>query len=247
LTYSQEFFSKRANKARNSARQFVPYLLDLTNPASVLDLGCANGIWLSVFAENGVADYAGIDGPWVDSADLAIPADRFHPHDMAVGMPDLDRRFDLAVSVEVAEHLPESAAGDLVDLLCQAADAVVFSAAIPGQGGTGHINEQPQSYWARLFARNGYRCFDAIRPVFWNNPSADVVQRQNMLLYVAGDRPDLMPHLDPTDPDKPNLLDVVHPEFYRFRLHKAKRDAHPKIILNRAIKRVFAPFRRKQR
>jgi hypothetical protein len=134
-----------------------------------------------------------------------------------------------------------------VNLLCRASDAVVFSAAIPRQGGTGHINEQPQSYWARRFARNGYRCFDAIRPVFWNDPAADVVQRQNMLLYVANDRTDLMPDLAPTDPDRPNLPDVVHPEFYRFRINKAKRDAHPKIILNRALKKAFAPLRRKKR
>src|SRR5262249_14104781 len=80
---------------------------------------------------------------------------------------DCERRFDLAICLEVAEHLPSDCAADLVTNLCNAADVVLFSAATPGQGGTRHINEQRPSYWSHLFSRNGYRCLDAIRPIIW--------------------------------------------------------------------------------
>ncbi len=67
----------------------------------------------------------------------------------------LEGTFDLAYCFEVAEHLPELMGKSLVHFLSQTAPCVVFTAAHPGQGGTGHINEQPKSYWIDCFAECG--------------------------------------------------------------------------------------------
>jgi hypothetical protein len=65
------------------------------------------------------------------------------------------RGFDLAYSIEVAEHLPPDLGAKLVKTLVGAAPIVVFTAAQPGQGGQGHINEQPKSYWTEQFTMYG--------------------------------------------------------------------------------------------
>jgi hypothetical protein len=64
--------------------------------------------------------------------------------------------WDVVLSMEVAEHLPEAIADPYVDLLCAAAPVVVMTAAPPGQGGTNHVNEQPPGYWIAKFADRGF-------------------------------------------------------------------------------------------
>lgn len=61
----------------------------------------------------------------------------------------LEIEADVVVSLEVAEHLQESAADSYMDLLCRLGPRLVLTAATPGQGGTGHVNEQPNEYWIR--------------------------------------------------------------------------------------------------
>ncbi len=95
----------------------------------------------------------------------------------------------MVISFEVAEHLPESAANTFVDTLVKHGDLIVFSAAIPGQTGQNHLNEQWQSYWADKFAMKGYKAYDIVRPVFWSNESVDVWYRQNMIVYAKHDLP----------------------------------------------------------
>src|SRR5204862_3532668 len=138
-----------------SARAVVPLVMELVRPASVLDVGCGLGTWLAAFAEAGVADFLGMDGDYVDRAKLKIPAERFRAADLT-NPPSPGRTFDLAVCLEVAEHLPEKASPRLVELLATAAPVVLFSAALPGQGGTRHINEQWPAFWQRLFAARGF-------------------------------------------------------------------------------------------
>ncbi len=100
----------------------------------------------------------------------------------------LPRRFDLACSLEVAEHLPQAAAEDFVRLLVAAAPVVLFGAAIPGQGGPGHVNEQRQSWWAAKFARHGYVAVDCIRPAVWHVPDVEWYYAQNILVYCLPEK-----------------------------------------------------------
>ena len=130
----------------------------------------------------------GVDGEWVEASKLMIPASRFVAHDLRLPLW-LDRRFDLALCLEVAEHLPESAAGTLVGSLVKLADAVLFSAAVPGQGGVAHINEQWPAYWIRLFEEHGFRPADVIRSRVWENAEVEWWYAQNALLYIDAERP----------------------------------------------------------
>jgi hypothetical protein len=123
----------------------------------------------------------------------------------------LNRRFDLAICLEVAEHLSGGRAASLVDDLCALSDCVLFSAAIPGQGGTNHINEQRQSYWAALFAERHFSLCDVVRPRIWNSRAVEWWYKQNAFLYVADT---LMSEMDARIFRTPSTLpvDAVHPE-----------------------------------
>ncbi len=181
--YDAAFYAQQADESLRSARAVVPLVLDLVRPASVLDVGCGVGTWLRAFAENGVTDFLGLDGDYVNRADLRIPAERFRAADLTAP-PDLGRRFDLAACLEVAEHLPETAAPGLVGLLTTAAPVVLFSAAAPGQGGTNHINERWPAFWRGLFAARGFVRLDPFRPRIWRDRRVNWWYQQNLFLYA---------------------------------------------------------------
>jgi 2-polyprenyl-3-methyl-5-hydroxy-6-metoxy-1,4-benzoquinol methylase len=181
VEYDQAFYKKIAETARRSARQIVPTVLAYIEPKSVIDIGCGTGTWLSVFCENGITEILGVDGDFVPKGMLEIPSAQYvafdlkHPFQCA-------RRFDLVVSLEVAEHLPSHCAASFVASLVRLGPAVLFSAAIPGQGGTHHINEQWQDYWAELFTRHDYLPIDCVRREVWNNSEVAWWYSQNTLL-----------------------------------------------------------------
>src|SRR6185437_1107257 len=109
--YNPKFYRELAS-TQESAREILPLVLDIVKPGSVIDIGCGIGNWLAIAQELGAQEILGVDGPWV-RAQLAIPAAKFMEHDLSTPLK-LDRRFDLALSLEVAEHLPASAARDFV-------------------------------------------------------------------------------------------------------------------------------------
>jgi len=182
--YSQSFFTYINRSASASAEAFVEYLFPLLRPRSVLDLGCGQGAWLARWQAAGVSDISGVDGAYVDPDSLLIDRDAFRAADLTAPVP-LDRRFDLAQSLEVGEHLPLSAAERLVETLTEASDRVLFSAAVPGQGGEFHINEQPLAFWQDLFAARGYTAYDCLRPQFRANRAVAPWYRYNAILYVS--------------------------------------------------------------
>jgi SAM-dependent methyltransferase len=185
--YTKDFFEQRVRGSIASAREILPLVLDLVKPASALDVGCGTGAWLTVLDELGVNDFMGVDGDYIAADDLAVPAARFRALDLAHPFR-LQRSFDLVLSLEVAEHLPGEAAAGFVSSLCAHGSVVLFSAAVPWQGGTGHVNEQWPEYWAQLFAQSGFAAADAIRHRIWNNESVDWWYAQNTLLFIAEHR-----------------------------------------------------------
>src|SRR5262249_48549974 len=145
MAFSAHQLQAWSEASEASARTVLPIVFDLWRPASVVDVGCLFGGWAAVASELGVGEVLGIDGGYVDRSRVPAP---FLPH--APPQPLLiDRRFDLAISLEVAHYLPERRAAGFVADLCRLAPAVLFSAAIPHQGGYGHVNEQWPAYWAR--------------------------------------------------------------------------------------------------
>lgn len=213
--YTEEFFQALREGASRSAAVIVPLVLDLIRPRSVVDVGCGTGAWLAAFARHGVADYLGVDA-FTPAGLLEIPRDRFVEADLTRQLA-LGRRFDLAVSLEVAEHLPGSAARSFVESLTRLAPVVLFSAAIPGQGGTSHLNEQWPEYWARLFADAGFDPMDVLRPRVWGDERIEVWYAQNTILYVARSSQGEFPGLQraASVPDPP--LAAVHPRLFAER------------------------------
>lgn len=215
LAYSRSFYSYIDVWARDSAEQIVPLVIDLLRPRSVVDVGCGTGGWLAAFSEHGVEKYLGIDGDHVERSQLKIDPAHFVAADLTAPLSIGAERFDLAVSLEVGEHLPPKSAGILVDSLVGLAPAVLFSAAIPLQGGANHVNEQWQAYWANLFAERHFVAIDAIRPRVWHNRKVASFYAQNILLYVHEGRLRQLPVLQSErERMAASPLDVVHPQHY---------------------------------
>jgi len=202
--YGEAFQAAIAPGSRRSADIVVPLVIDEIGPVrSVIDLGCGTGAWLAAFQAAGATDILGIDGPHVDPHLLRIPPENFLAVDLTEPVV-VKRTFDLAISVEVAEHLPSARAESFVADLCGLADTVLFSAAIPHQGGAGHVNERWPSYWVGLFQGLGFGCWDVLRPLLWQDELVELWYRQNLFLFRHG-RPDR----GGTFP-----VDVVHPAYW---------------------------------
>ena len=181
--YNEAFFESVAGGSLRSARTIVRIVNEALHPKSVIDVGCGVGTWLKAWSELGVEDIFGIDGEYVRGDQLLIRADRFQPMDLAAPK-QISRRFDLVESLEVAEHLPSSVAERFVAFLASLGSVVLFSAAIPNQGGVHHINEQWPDYWAKLFVKHGFISIDILRDLIWDNPEIDYWYCQNALLFV---------------------------------------------------------------
>lgn len=181
--YDDQFFDGIDAGARRSAKILIETGVPWLRPASVLDMGCGRGAWLAEWMASGVTDVTGVDGDYVDRARLYIPPDRFVAADLS-NQVELGRRFDLVQSLEVAEHLAPEAAEPFIASLCRHADLVLFSAAVPGQGGENHINERPLSYWRELFGAHRFEAYDAVRPVLAHCRDVEPWYRYNSLLYA---------------------------------------------------------------
>jgi SAM-dependent methyltransferase len=212
--YDREYYDRFHQGVRSSAQVVVPLIVELLHPRSVVDVGCGTGTWLKVFEEQGLGDLCGFDGEYVPETSLEIPADRFVAADLRLGV-NVDRRFDLAVSLEVAEHLPEGSAVDFVQSLTRLAPVVMFSAAIPHQGGLGHVNEQWPDYWQELFRRCDFMAVDCLRPKIWENPDVRVWYAQNILLFVEHAHLDSHPELKSEyERSRDRPLSIVHPTMF---------------------------------
>jgi SAM-dependent methyltransferase len=233
--YSATFFEGLGRESRQAAGVVVPLLIDLLHPGSVVDVGCGTGEWLVVFRQHGVEDVVGIDGDWIPPDQLQIPASQFQRMDLRQGVR-LDRTFDLAVCVEVAEHLPDGDAEALIAALAHASPVTLFSAAIPLQGGTGHVNEQWPSYWLDRFARHGYVPVNCLRPRIWNDPAVAPYLAQNLMLLVSRPRLENDARLAAEWQrycDVP--LDLVHPKVYLQSLEHAAQQRVPLLSVLRIV------------
>lgn len=189
----------------NAPNVVVPLLMNIMPIRSVLDVGCGTGTWLRVLADKGVTEFLGVDGDHMDLSLLRISKDNFVTKDLRQSF-SLGRRFDLVLSLEVAEHLPESSADGFVKTLCEHGDVILFSAAIPGQGGQNHINEQWPAYWQQKFERHGFYFRDVIRPLVWNDERVDWWYRQNIFL-VGRQKPAAGEEAKP----------MIHPALFKLR------------------------------
>jgi SAM-dependent methyltransferase len=205
-----------------SSQRVLEILFKCYRPNSLLDVGCGLGMWLKMATTLGVSEVRGIEGEWIDPALLEVSPDLVQVRDLEKGF-DLKRKFDLVICLEVAEHLSEGAADNFIASLVRHAPAVLFSAAIPFQGGDHHVNERFLPYWAAKFAQHDYRPVDFIRRELWEDERALLWIRQNVMLFaheglIAGNELLRRAGLDNRFP-----FSVVHPEFYYRRAQDMER------------------------
>lgn len=216
-TYDKEFYNRQSEASYQSAKIVVPLIVSMFEIDSVCDVGCGVGTWLRAWQEEGIEDLLGIDGDYVSADQLRVAPSFFWCANLSVADPQIEaaidgRRFSLATSFEVAEHLPNDRADGFVGLLTRASDRVIFSAAIPGQGGRGHVNERWASYWVSLFNANGFGCRDVIRPQIWHDGRVRYWYRQNMLVFEKGREND----------KQLGAYDVVHPHAWKKKVLKKR-------------------------
>ena len=210
--YNENFYEELWQGSLRSAEIVLPKLLEALPPIrSAVDIGCGAGAWLSVLMQCGIEDVRGYDGPWVRPDMLKIPRERFVEMRLDQGFTP-DKKYDLALSLEVAEHLPRESAEWFVAALARASDILLFSAAIPFQGGTNHLNEQWPDYWISLFAKQGFVVMDFLRKKLWNETGVEFWYRQNLLLFVQREMVEKIPGNDSADHF--HGLSLVHPELY---------------------------------
>jgi SAM-dependent methyltransferase len=211
--YTKEFFKMIQKQNWKGALRIVPKVLELIQPTSVIDIGCGTGEFLAAFCEHGIKDILGIDGEYVRNL-LVIPQEYFMPFDLCQPFT-LERTYDMAICLEVAEHLPPKSASGFIASLTRLAPVILFSAAIPYQGGNRHLNEQWPEYWATLFRQQGFVPIDALRRSIWHESDIPFWYRQNMLFFcnekgLAGNEKLAQAY---TMADS-GALSLVHPEMY---------------------------------
>lgn len=214
--YSGEFFADMEDANLASARAVVPLACALIAPTSAVDIGCGQGLWLKACTENGIEDVRGYDGEYVERNKLHVPQEKFVATDLEKKI-EFGRTFDMAICLEVAEHISDNASRTLVENLTTAAPVVLFSAAIPGQGGVHHINEQWPDYWEVRFKEKGYVPVDCIRRHVLGNNKVAFFYAQNILIYVKESALSHYPKLqEEIASGHGNAHAFVHPQLYTY-------------------------------
>jgi SAM-dependent methyltransferase len=236
--YSPQFYERHSERTSCSAAAVVPIVMNLIHPASVVDIGCGIGQWLGAFRAAGVRNVLGIDGAHVDRKMLLFPPEFFREADLEKPFR-IPERFDLACSLEVAEHLTAPAGAALVAALCAAAPVVMFSAAVPLQGGDDHVNEQWPSYWIKLFEARGFRMFDALRPQILTDRRITYFYRQNLMMFASDEGAAAHPALAAYSGPFGNLgLEWVHASVHEAELTDLATLMRAPAALRRKIRRV---------
>lgn len=215
--YGDWFYRAVASDSTKHVEPIVQAILEQIQPRSVVDVGCGVGHFLEAFGRSGVKDVFGIDLPGIHPDLLRIPRERFVGIDLASEYR-ADKKYDLVLSLEVGEHIPEAAANTFVQNLVALGPVVVFSAAIPLQGGYRHINEQWPDYWVDKFERHGHVVVDGLRDRLWLDSRIPYYYRQNILIFAKPSTIDTYPRLlEERSKTQRNSLARVHPVLYEIR------------------------------
>ena len=210
------------NEIHNSkdALEILPFVFNYIFPKSIVDIGCGNGSWLEAAKKLGIKNVKGVDGIKVDKNNLLIEEFEFLLHDLTTPL-QLDKTYDLAISLEVAEHLPESDSNTFIDNICKHSNVVLFSAAIPKQGGQFHFNEQWPEYWHLKFKKHGFLAYDILRQEFWDHKNVLWWYSQNMIIYAKKDI------FDSSILSNEKVNGLVHPSSYKRKIN------HPRYMKNK--------------
>ena len=185
--YDPEFFDYTISSELGSSPDVAGILIKYYNPRSVIDIGCGCGIYIKAFHDLGIEDVIGYDGSKHAIERGLLPA-KMIMHDLREPLC-INRKYDLCLCIEVAEHIENEYSKQLVETLVNASDIVFFTAAAPGQGGLHHVNEQPFKFWEEIFRSFGFQkdhLTEEVRKkmidrgvVYWITKNAVIYKKRN--------------------------------------------------------------------
>ena len=211
--YDEGFFKSVKDINMRFAETLVPIVSQFADIKSVVDFGCGVGCWLKAFSDCNSLDYmTGYDGEWLRGNELLVDENDIIYTDLSNRVVT-EKKYDLVISLEVAEHCPDTSADVFIQNLTSAGNLVLFSAAIPWQGGVGHINERWQDYWSEIFLKYGFECHDVLRPLCWDNEDAGIY-RQNVFFYVKQSQKHNYPKIINADHNASTMRNMVMPTLY---------------------------------
>lgn len=182
--YDSNFYDNQSIGSYQSAKVILGILFQAIKVRSILDVGCGVGTWLRAAKELGCRECVGVEGKWV--------VNKMQPKNgVIIKIQNLEKKikinkkYNLTISMEVAEHLTPKRAKSFVRDLCRSSDIILFSAATPAQGGVNHLNEKPISFWASIFLKHGFIPFDVIRPLVKHNTKVEPWYRKNSILFIS--------------------------------------------------------------
>lgn len=219
--YDKSFFDELESNSYLSAKKVIPLVNDIIKPESIIDVGCGTGEWLNVWQNDfGKKDIKGIEGDYVKKEMFKIDPSKIDVHDLKLPYQAY-RKYDLAMSLEVGEHLPTESSEQFVKTLVGLSDVILFSAALPAQGGTYHINEQYPEFWAAIFKKYNYLPVDYLREKIWNIDGIEYWYKQNIMIYIAANKiNDYGILFENSKTVNPDYLFRIHPDLYNFKIRK---------------------------
>jgi SAM-dependent methyltransferase len=127
-------------------------IVAITNPSSVVDVGCASGLLVQALRERGIScDGIDISAHAIDRASPSVRA-----HLRVAGAENLVGNWDLVTCIEALEHMSSDAAERAIDAMCRASDRVLVSTTPGNFAEPTHINVREPAAWAAAFAERGF-------------------------------------------------------------------------------------------
>jgi SAM-dependent methyltransferase len=221
--YDPHYHDDKREPARRAAERILPIVLSLVDVESMVDVGCGPGSWLVAAQRLGIPRLTGVEGAWA-RAWFDDEAEGLRAYELVFANLEDELRlptsYDLAICIEVVEHLSPARGESFIADLCRCAPHVLLGAAIPGQQGPNHLNTRWLSYWATSFAAHRFRPIDVVREQVWNDDALLLPVRQNPVLFVRDDCYERAAARARALPS-PSIgaLDLVHPDLYTEYMH----------------------------
>jgi len=154
--YDEKFYEMNQREGLAMAEWLCPAVIEIFNlkekTGSIVDVGAGTGHLVKQFRN---MDFIcnGLEG-----SEYAVchSLTDIYLVDLRTALA-VSLKYDLAISLEVAEHIDPEFVDVYVDNLCALSDTILISAAVPNQGGEHHVNEQPFWYWLEKFEKRGYK------------------------------------------------------------------------------------------
>lgn len=132
-------------------------ILNSEKVKTIIDLGCGPGMYSEFLNQNGFFCDCCDGNPHT----IELSKHKCFIQDLSIDF-DLQKKYDCVLCLEVGEHIPKLYEDILIDNIIKHTEKlIILSWATVGQGGHGHVNEQPNEYISKKFENKDFeRCYD---------------------------------------------------------------------------------------